>query len=447
VPEVTKPRVAVTVLGCKVNQTEAESIAGMFSQSGYRVVDFSDEADVYVIHTCTVTAESDKKSRNLIRRAVRQNPKAIVAVTGCYSQVSPQVVEGIEGVDVVIGTGSLNRIVERVEEARKQGVKVREVADLAKANSFENLPEQMAGRARAFLKVQEGCRQFCTYCIIPYARGPVRSRDPREVVTKVEEFVAAGFKEVVLTGIRLGAYGQDLEPKVSLAQLIELIVKVKGLCRLRISSVDPHDFTPELESVITGYPKICPHYHIPLQSGDDTILARMGRRYSSGEFLDLISRLREKRPFAAFTTDVMVGFPGETDHHFANTKKAIREAGFMGVHVFKYSPRKGTPAADYPDQIDPPLKSARSKEVMELAERLFADYARQFLDKEAEVLVEHQDGDGLWEGHTPNYLLVKFPSDQELSNKIVTARIVKIGNNCVYAEGFEKMINECLITE
>ena len=428
-------RVAVTVLGCKVNQSEAQSIAEIFARAGYQVVDFSEKADVYVIHTCTVTGESDKKSRNLIRRAVRKNPEAIVAVTGCYAQVSPEAIEEIEGVNVVIGTGSLTKILEKVEEARTRKAKVTAVRDLAEADGFESLPEQMSGRVRAFLKVQEGCRQFCTYCIIPYARGPVRSREPEEVVERVRGFVAEGFKEVVLTGIRLGAYGQDLAPSVSLARLIELIVKIPGLYRLRISSVDPHDFTPELESVITREPLVCPHYHIPLQSGDDTILSMMGRRYSSGEFLDLISRLRKRRPLAAFTTDVMVGFPGETEAHFANTKRVVEEAGFMGVHVFKYSPRQGTPAADYPHQVASQVKSSRSQEIIDLGESLFTAYTRQFLNKEVEVLVEQQDSEGLWEGHTPNYLLVKFSSEQDWTNKIVTVRIVEIGENFAYGEG------------
>lgn len=432
------PRVAVTVLGCKVNQTEAESIAGMFHQSGYQIVEFSQPADVYVIHTCTVTGESDKKSRNLIRRATRQNPEAVVAVTGCYAQVSPQSVEKIDGVDVVIGTGSLHKIVERVEEARREGKKITVVGSLSETTGFENLPEQMSGRARAFLKVQEGCRQFCTYCIIPYARGPVRSRPPRETLKKVQEFAAAGFKEIVLTGIRLGAYGRDLDPQFSLAQLIKLIAGVPGLGRLRLSSVDPHDFTPELEAVITGEPVVCPHYHIPLQSGDDRVLARMGRRYTAKQYLDLVGRLRKERPLAAFTTDVMVGFPGEGEEQFARTKEVVREAGFMGVHVFKYSPRQGTPAAEYAGQISPEIKALRSQELGELARIMFADYARQFLGREVEVLVEHRDRNGFWEGHTPNYLSVKLPSEQDWKNKIVTARIVDIGNNFVCGEGISE---------
>lgn len=430
-----EPRVAVAVLGCKVNQTEAESMVGMFRKAGYRRVDFSEEADVYVIHTCTVTGESDKKSRNLIRRAVRKNPQAVVAVTGCFSQVSPHAVEELEGVDVVLGTGSLSMLVEQVEAVRKEGGKVSAVGDLAKASNFEHLPEQMSGRARAFLKVQEGCRQYCTYCIIPYARGPVRSRSPQDSLERVKEFVAAGYKEIVLTGIRLGAYGIDLQPRTSLAELIELLADVPGLKRLRLSSVDPHDFTPALESVITGNPIVCPHYHIPLQSGDDSILQRMCRRYTAGEFIDLISRLRQPRPLAAFTTDVMVGFPGEEDEHFSNTKKVLRECGFMGVHVFKYSPRKGTPAAEFAGQVAPEVKAARSQEIQDLGAELFYNYAGDFLNQELEVLIEHRDCEGLWEGHTPNYLRVKVASEQDLTNSLIKVKIKGIGDNFVYGEG------------
>ncbi len=429
------PSVAVAVLGCKVNQTEAESLTVMFRNAGYRTVDFAEKADVYVIHTCTVTGESDKKSRNLIRRAVRQNPQAVVAVTGCFAQVSSQEVEDLEGVDVILGVGSLSTLVERVETVRQGGKKVSAVRDLAQTTDFEELPEQMSGRARAFLKVQEGCRQYCTYCIIPFARGPVRSRFSQETLERVREVVAAGYQEVVLTGIRLGAYGVDLQPRTSLAELIELLVGIPGLKRLRLSSVDPHDFTSELETVVTRNPIVCPHYHIPLQSGDDAILARMGRRYTAAEFTNLISRLRQQRPLAAFTTDVMVGFPGEEESHFENTKHVLRECGFMGVHVFKYSPRKGTPAAEFGGQAAPAVKARRSKEIQELGAELFTRYAGEFLEQEVEVLVEHQDREGLWEGHTPNYLKVKLASENDLTNQLVKAKVEKIGHNFVFGTG------------
>lgn len=428
-------KAAVSVLGCKVNQTEASAIAEMFRRSGYKIVDFSEKADVYVIHTCTVTSESDRKSRNLIRRAVRKNPDAVVAVTGCYAQVSSRAVEAMEGVDVVMGTGSLDALVDRVEQVRSDGGKIPAVSNGKDFCDLEGQPGYSSDRVRAFLKVQEGCQQFCSYCIIPYARGVMRSRPFRETIEKVEQLTASGFKEIVLTGIRLGAYGKDLEPPVSLASLIKSLNGVPRLRRLRISSVDPHDFTPELVSVLTSEPVVCPHFHIPLQSGDNTILDRMRRRYTAEQYLELIQSLKEKSPLAAFTTDVMVGFPGENEEHFENTKGVIKAAGFMGVHVFKYSVREGTPAAEFPGQVPGEVKARRSREIADLTKRLFAEYASRFLHKEVEVLIEQRDREGLWEGHTPNYLVVKLSSPEDYRNKIIPVRITGIGDNFVIGEG------------
>jgi threonylcarbamoyladenosine tRNA methylthiotransferase MtaB len=433
--QVPEPKAAVSVLGCKVNQTEASAIADMFRRSGYKIVDFSEKADVYVIHTCTVTGESDRKSRNLIRRAVRKNPDAVVAVTGCYAQVSSRAVEAMEGVDIVMGTGSLDALVDRVEQVRSDRGEIQAVSNGKEFCNLEGQPGYSSDRVRAFLKVQEGCQQFCSYCIIPYARGVMRSRPFKETIEKVEQLTASGFKEIVLTGIRLGAYGKDLDPPVSLASLIKSLGGVPGLQRLRVSSVDPHDFTPELVSVLTSEPVVCPHFHIPLQSGDDTILERMRRRYTAEQYLELIQSLKEKSPLAAFTTDVMVGFPGESEEHFENTKGVIKAAGFMGVHVFKYSVRKGTPAAEFPGQVPGEVKARRSSEIADLTKRLFSEYASRFLHKEVEVLIEQRDRKGLWEGHTPNYLVVKLSSTEDYRNKIIPARITGIGDNFVIGEG------------
>ncbi|HHX95599.1 MAG TPA: tRNA (N(6)-L-threonylcarbamoyladenosine(37)-C(2))-methylthiotransferase MtaB [Clostridia bacterium] len=433
--QVPEPKAAVSVLGCKVNQTEASAIADMFRRSGYKIVDFSEKADVYVIHTCTVTGESDRKSRNLIRRAVRKNPDAVVAVTGCYAQVSSRAVEAMEGVDIVMGTGSLDALVDRVEQVRSDRGEIQAVSNGKEFCNLEGQPGYSSDRVRAFLKVQEGCQQFCSYCIIPYARGVMRSRPFKETIEKVEQLTASGFKEIVLTGIRLGAYGKDLDPPVSLASLIKSLGGVPGLQRLRVSSVDPHDFTPELVSVLTSEPVVCPHFHIPLQSGDDTILERMRRRYTAEQYLELIQSLKEKSPLAAFTTDVMVGFPGESEEHFENTKGVIKAAGFMGVHVFKYSVREGTPAAEFPGQVPGEVKARRSREIADLTKRLFAEYASRFLHKEVEVLIEQRDREGLWEGHTPNYLVVKLSSPEDYRNKIIPVRITGIGDNFVIGEG------------
>lgn len=334
-----------------------------------------------------------------------------------------------------MGTGSLEKIVELVEEVRRSGIKSTEVSDFSVSHSFEDLPVNPSGRVRAFLKVQEGCQQYCSYCIIPYARGTVRSRPLHKSIEKAEKLVQAGFREIVLTGIRLGAYGKDLKPSLSLARLVESMARVKGLERLRLSSIDPNDFTQELIEVITEESIVCPHYHIPLQSGDDEILDKMGRRYTSGEYLELIDKLRGRRPLAGITTDVMVGFPGEQEKHFNNTKKVMEQAKFMGVHVFRYSPRHGTPAAGFPGQVSNKVKMARSQEAMELAKELFAQYASHFLGREIEVLFEQRDKEGNWEGHAPNYLRVKLRSDLDLKNMFIMVRVTGIDEDFVWGEG------------
>ena len=433
-----KPKAAVQVLGCKVNQTEAEAIADLFRDRGYEIVDFSSKADVYIIHTCTVTRESDRKSRQIIRRAVKRNPEAIVAVTGCYAQTSSNEIAKMKGVDLIIGTSQRNQIVELVEEVRDTGETNSVVEDIKKLTAFEEFPlSKSSGRTRAFLKVQEGCRQFCTYCIIPYARGPVRSRPLEKAKERAEKLISMGYKEIVLTGIRLGAYGVDLKPPSSLAELVGELSRLDGLLRLRISSIDPNDFSKELVDALAGEEIVCPHYHISLQSGDNSILRKMGRRYTSEEYLELVSRIRSLRPESSFTTDVMVGFPGEKEIHFHNTKNFLNTVGFMDLHVFKYSPRAGTPAADYPEQIPGDIKKSRSKILRRLSKDLYNEFASCFLNETMEVLAE-QRKNGLWEGHTPNYIKVKFPSHKaNLQGETVPIRLMEMGDKFVM--GREKM--------
>ena len=431
-----KKKAAVYVLGCKVNQAEAEAIAQMFDSAGYEIVDFSQKANVYVIHTCTVTKESERKCRQAIRRAVNLNPDAVIAVTGCYAQTSFDDVLSIEGVDVVVGTSGRSRIVELVEEAFKKKETVVAVADISHEGfkSFEELPLYYSKRVRAFLKIQEGCQEFCTYCIIPYARGPIRSMPREDVLKRIREMVDRGYKEVVISGIRLGAYGKDFNPPYSLAELLTEILNKTDVKRLRVSSIDPQDFTPQLVEVLTEKRTICPHFHIPLQSGDDYVLKRMGRKYSTEEYARIIERIRAKRPEVSFTTDVMVGFPGESEENFLNTLNFIKEMGFMDIHVFKFSPRKGTPAYSFPDQVPGNIKKKRSEEVQKLAAELYRKFASGFLGKTLDVLVE-QLKDDLWVGHAPNYLLVKFPSPKDLQGEIVKVKISGVGDKFVLGEG------------
>ncbi|MGQ9826138.1 MAG: tRNA (N(6)-L-threonylcarbamoyladenosine(37)-C(2))-methylthiotransferase MtaB, partial [Desulfotomaculales bacterium] len=373
-------KVAIATLGCKVNQYDSNALAGMFSRRGYRVVGFDEPADVYVINTCTVTHIGDRKSRQLIRRAARKNPAAFVVVTGCYAQVSPEEVKAIPGVDLVVGTQEKERIVDLVEEnlEKKGPCGLLEGAGQAESGGLPALAEG-GGRVRAFLKIQEGCSNFCTYCIVPYARGPVKSRPPGEILEEAKELLARGYREIVVTGTHAGAYGRDLAESIDLAGLLETLVELPGLARLRISSVEPQDVSPRLVSLVAGREKICRHLHIPLQSGDDAVLKKMNRRYTSGFYRALVGSIRAVVPDVAVTTDVMVGFPGETEEQFRRTCEFVREMAFSRLHVFKFSPRKTTPAAGMPGQIPAPVKEERSRLLIALGE----DLARSFAARSA----------------------------------------------------------------
>ncbi|MBE3585524.1 MAG: tRNA (N(6)-L-threonylcarbamoyladenosine(37)-C(2))-methylthiotransferase MtaB [Thermoanaerobacter sp.] len=421
--------VAVTTLGCKVNQYESSALATLFRERGYKVVDFNEPADIYIINTCTVTHLGDRKSRQLIRRAARRNPRARLVVTGCYAQISPEEVLSIPGVDLVVGTRDKFRIVDLVEELlegeRQPGAVVR---DVFQDVDFEDPPvPALPSRVRAFLKIQEGCNNYCAYCIIPYARGPLRSRDPEKVLAEARELVAGGFKELVLTGIHTGAYGQDKPGSLDLAGLMEQLALIPGLLRLRLSSVEPMDITNKLVDVMATSPNICRHLHIPLQSGDDTVLARMRRHYTTGWFRELVQKVRERLPGVAITTDIIVGFPGETDSQFENTFNFVREMAFARLHVFKYSPRRGTAAASFPDQVSAPVKEARSRRLIALGEELARSFAASHIGREVKVLVEEElpGMQGFYTGLTDNYLRVSFPSREDVVGQLVTVKVAE----------------------
>lgn len=418
--------VAIYTLGCKVNQFESAALAVLFKDRGYRVVDFDSPADVYVINTCTVTHLADRKSRQVIRRATRTSPGALIVVTGCYAQVAPDEVLKIPGVDLVVGTRDRTRIVELVEMAKKNDGPFNAVADLSGVQEFEELPAGgIPGRARAFLKIQEGCDNYCTYCIVPYARGPLRSLRPERVMEEVQKLLAAGYREIVLTGIRTGAYGRDLDGDVDLPLLISSLSSLPGRFRLRLSSVEPQDVSPRLIEVLASSPVMCRHLHLPLQSGDDWILRRMGRRYGTGEFRQLVADLRRAIPGIAVTTDVIVGFPGERVENFNNTCRFVEEIGFAGLHVFKYSPRRSTPAAGFSGQVTPEEKEVRSRKLTALGYRLARRFAFQQVGTELEVLVErpYERRPGYYEGHTDNYLVAVFPAGAELRGELVRVRV------------------------
>ena len=407
--------VAFCTLGCKVNQYETEAMCELFKASGYQVTDFEDFADVYVINSCTVTALSDRKSRQLIRRAKRVNPDAFVAVCGCYAQTAPETVSAIEGVELVLGTQERSCIVQLVEQ--KTGGCF--VHDISKTHSFEQL--EISGyknRSRAFIKIQEGCNQFCSYCIIPYARGPIRSRASADIIAESRALVLAGYSELVYVGIHVASYGLDTK-EMSLAELLVQLNAIEGIRRIRLSSIEPMTLDAGFCEQIKGCDKLCPHFHLSLQSGCDETLHRMNRRYTTAQYAEIVAGLRKYFPDCAITTDIMVGFPGETESEFAKTLDFVRKIGFADAHIFKYSRRKGTPADTMPNQIPPEVKEERSKQLIALCEQSRDEFIKGYLNRPAEVLFEDKNGE-YYEGKTANYITVFAKSDTDLCGRYIT---------------------------
>ncbi|WAA10369.1 tRNA (N(6)-L-threonylcarbamoyladenosine(37)-C(2))-methylthiotransferase MtaB [Fervidibacillus albus] len=432
------PSVAFYTLGCKVNHYETEAMWQLFQKSGYDRVEFETKADVYVINTCTVTNTGDKKSRQIIRRAIRKNPDAVICVAGCYAQTAPAEVLAIPGVDVVIGTQDRPKIIEYVEQYKRERQPVNAVHNIMKNRVFEEMDvPTFTDRTRASLKIQEGCNNFCTFCIIPWARGLMRSRDPKAVIGQAQQLVQAGYQEIVLTGIHTGGYGQDLKG-YSLANLLEdLETEVHGLKRLRISSIEASQLTDEVIDVISRSNIIVRHMHVPLQSGSDTVLKRMRRKYTMAEFEERILKLKEALPEVAITSDVIVGFPGETEEEFLETYAFIEKHQFAELHVFPYSKRTGTPAARMENQVPEEVKERRVQRLISLSNRLANEYASRFEGKELEIIPESVDQENraktLLEGYSDNYIKVVFSGSEQLIGKIVRVKIKKAGYP--YSEG------------
>lgn len=425
-------KVAFSTLGCRVNVYESEAMAEKFIREGYEVVDASEAADVYVINTCTVTNMGDKKSRQIISRARRLNENATVAVVGCYSQIAPKEVSEIPGVDVVLGTRNKGDVVYYVNKARDEGKSQVHVEGVLKNKKFEELNiEEYQDKTRAFLKIQDGCNRFCTYCIIPYSRGSVCSKDPKKVLEEVNKLAEHGFKEIILSGIHTASYGLDLEGSVNLIDIIEEIEKVEGIERIRIGSIEPAFFTPEVIEKIKKFKKLCPHFHLSLQSGCDATLKRMNRRYTAKEYADSVNLLRETMPDVSITTDVIVGFPGETEEEFNETYEFLKNIKLTKTHVFKYSPRKGTKAADMQDQLDGSIKEKRSKLLIELSNKNEKEFIEKFIGKEMDALIEAEvkGKDGIYEGYTRNYIKVQVPCTcADVTGKIVDIEITEAEN-------------------
>ncbi|SCX94543.1 tRNA (N(6)-L-threonylcarbamoyladenosine(37)-C(2))-methylthiotransferase MtaB [Alkaliphilus peptidifermentans] len=405
-------KVAFHTLGCKVNQYETQAMSELFEKAGYEVVSDSEIADVYVINTCTVTNIGDKKSRQFIRRAKRNSPDSIIAVVGCYSQTASEEVAEIEGVNIVMGTSERNKIVEYVEDCLPTG-KINTVDDIMKVKDFEEMSvQEIKGKTRAVLKIQEGCNQYCSYCIIPYARGPIRSRRKHDIISEVETLVNNGFKEVILTGIHVASYGKDLNKNDALLEVLREVNDIDGLSRIRLSSLEPTLFTADFLNGLSKLEKICQHFHLSLQSGSDKILQKMNRRYTTDEYRQIVKGIRKVYPDIALTTDIIVGFPGESDDDFETTYLFVKEIEFSDIHVFKFSPRKGTPAAEFTQQVDGIKKHKRSEKLIELGEKMKLHYLEQFIGREKEVLFEtiSKEYPDHVEGLTNNYIKVLLNS-------------------------------------
>ncbi|GEN57422.1 threonylcarbamoyladenosine tRNA methylthiotransferase MtaB [Halolactibacillus alkaliphilus] len=443
--------VAFHTLGCKVNQYETEGIWQSFKEQGYDRVDFESIADVYVINTCTVTNTGDKKSRQVIRRAIRKNPEAVVCVTGCYAQVSPGEVMEIPGVDVVVGTQDRGKMIDFIEEHKETRVPVNGVSNIMKNRVFEEMDvPDFSDRTRANLKIQEGCNNFCTFCIIPWSRGLLRSRDPENVLKQAQQLVDAGYKEIVLTGIHTAGYGEDLSEYDFADLLSDLETKVKGLKRIRISSIEASQITEKVMQVIDQSEKIVRHLHVPLQAGSDNVLERMRRKYTTAFYKSQIDRLKQALPGLAVTSDVIVGFPGETEEEFMETYRFIQEVGFSELHVFPYSKRTGTPAAKMDNQVDDETKNKRVHQLMALSEQQAKEYASLYEGELIEVIPEEVEktdaGEYVLTGYSDNYMRLSFKGEPAMIGEIVKVKLTKAGYPINEGE-FVRVMSESHLSE
>ena len=420
-------KAALHNLGCKVNAYETEAMQHLLEEAGYEIVPFTQKADVYVINTCSVTNMADRKSRQMLHKAKKNNPDSIVVAAGCYVQTSEKEVLNDLSVDIVIGNDRKHDLVRLLEEYSLDSVNdtVDDIND-GKHDFEELFIDQTKEHTRAFIKVQDGCNQFCSYCIIPYARGRVRSRRFENVIAEVERLAANGFKEVVLTGIHLSSYGVDFEEDIGLLELIQAVNAVKGIERIRLGSLEPKIVTEHFASELSKLDKICPHFHLSLQSGCDETLKRMNRKYTTKEYERGCELLRKYFAHPAITTDVIVGFPGETEEEFEQTKAYLEHIHFYEMHIFKYSKRKGTRAAVMPDQIDEQIKAARSEKLIALGHDMSKEFRKFYIGKNEEVLFEEKAVIGDKEyfvGYTKEYVKVAKKTDENLENQIVSGRI------------------------
>ncbi len=423
-----KKKVAFVSLGCKVNQYETNAMSQEFIERGYKVVEFNDVADVYIVNTCTVTNVADRKSRQMLRRVKEINPDSILVACGCYAQVGKAELEKINEIDIIIGNNEKKNIVDICENYILKLSCNAIVTDVMQQKEYVEFgTTTYTEKTRAVVKIQDGCDRFCSYCIIPYARGRVRSRKLENVVTEAEHIVNKGIQEIVITGIHIASYGKDFRNGIGLIDLLEELNKIDGLKRIRLGSIEPTIITEEFVQRLSKLDKICDHFHLSLQSGCDETLKRMNRKYTSSEFEHVTKLLRKEFPNASLTTDVIVGFPGETEEEFRLTYEFLKKISFYRMHIFKYSQRKGTKAAIMPNQIDGSIKEERSKKLIELSDSNEEKYNGEYLGKIVEVLFEEKDGE-FYKGHTTNYIEV-WVKGENLENKIVSVEINQLEGN------------------
>ena len=426
--------VAFITLGCKVNQYETNAMTQQFIEKGYEVVDHTEKADIYIVNTCTVTNMSDRKSRQMLRRVKELNQEAIVVACGCYAQVAKEELEKIEEINLVLGNNEKKDIVEHVEKYIESNIPEVQTEDVMNQREFVEFGDiTFTEKTRAVIKIQDGCDRFCSYCIIPYARGRVRSRKPEHILSEIQKIAKEGIKEVVITGIHIASYGKDFRQEYRLINLLEDMNQIEGIERIRLGSIEPLLITEEFVSRLEKLSKVCHQFHLSLQSGCDETLKRMNRRYSTEQFKEITELLRKTFEDAILTTDIIVGFPGESEEEFEKTYAFLKDIKFYKMRVFKYSQRKGTKAAVMPNQIDGNKKEERSRRLIELSNKNEKTYNEKYIGKEVQVLFE-EEKHGVWQGHTKNYILAHYKTEENMENKMVTLK-------CVDAEDEHIVVN------
>ena len=420
-------RITLETLGCKLNQAETDCLARRLLSGGYQWAESAREADVYVLNTCTVTHVADRKARHLLRSARRANPRALIVAIGCYAQRAPEALKQLGIVDLILGNEQKDRLVEILENRS-----LRDKGARSACKEYHS-SKSLVDRTRSLIKIQEGCHSFCSFCIVPYLRGKERSLPPEKVIQQVKERVAAGYKEVTLTGTKIGAYRWNGENHAGLPRLIEYILHQTGVKRLRLSSLQPQELTPDLVRLWTDE-RLCPHLHLPLQSGSQSMLQRMNRQYSIADYQRAVSLAREAIPDLAITTDILVGFPGEGEREFEESYRLCQEMGLANIHVFPYSPRLGTEAARLPHQVEGRVKKERSQRMLALAQQSAQHFRKQFLGRTMPVLWERKSEQGVWSGLTSNYLRVFLKSEMQLTNRLLPAKLVAEHSQGLLAE-------------